>query len=149
MHAEVYRRVPDANAVVHTHADSCVALASVHRPLPAFHYMIYGFGGDDVPCVPYFPFGTRALGEAAGKALEARTACLLANHGMLARGRTLRQAFDATMRLETLARQYLLACTIGEPRLLTPDDMKAVAERYADYGRQPKAKVTPRWSSVP
>ncbi len=149
MHAEVYKRCADANAVVHTHADSCVALAAVHLPLPAFHYMIYGFGGDDVPCVPYFAFGSRALAEAAGKALVTRTACLLANHGMLARGRTLRQAFDATIRLETLARQYLLAKTIGEPVLLTEDEMKLVAERYADYGRQPKAKVTPRWSSVP
>jgi L-fuculose-phosphate aldolase len=146
IHAEVYRRVADAHAVVHTHADACVALAALHRPLPAFHYMIYGFGGADVPCVPYHPFGTRALGEAAGAALETRTACLLANHGMLSRGRTLAQALDAAVRLETLARQYLLALTVGEPVLLDEAQMRAVAERYADYGRQPKAKVTPRWS---
>lgn len=146
MHAEVYLRVGEAHAVVHTHADACVALAALHRPLPAFHYMIYGFGGADVPCVPYHPFGTRALGEAAGAALETRTACLLANHGMLSRGRTLAQALDAAIRLETLARQYLLALTVGEPVLLDEAQMRKVAERYADYGRQPKASVAPRWS---
>jgi L-fuculose-phosphate aldolase len=50
------------------------------------------------------------------------------------------------VRLETLARQYLLALSVGEPVLLDDTQMQAVARRYADYGRQPKAKFTPRWS---
>src|SRR5215472_9984613 len=106
MHAEVYQRVGAARAVIHTHADNCVALASLRMPIPAFHYMINLFGGDSVPCVPYATFGTSELGAAAGAALEERTACLLANHGMLTRGSTLREAFEAAVVLETLARQY-------------------------------------------
>lgn len=146
MHAEVYRRVPATQAVIHSHADHCVALACLRRPLPAFHYMVHSFGGDDVPCVDYFPFGTRELGAAAGAALEARTACLLANHGMLARGDTLSAALDATIRLEALARQYLIALSAGEPVLLSPAEMTVVAERYADYGRQQRP-VARRWQA--
>jgi L-fuculose-phosphate aldolase len=145
MHAEVYRRVPGAGAVIHTHADNCVALASLRTPIPAFHYMIHGFGGDDVPCVGYHPFGTAELGRAAGAALERRTACLLANHGMLTRGPTLRAAFDTAVRLETLARQYRLALSAGKPVILGEADMKTVAERYVAYGRQPRPPVKLPW----
>ncbi len=146
MHAEIYRRVADANCVVHTHADHCVALSALRRPLPAFHYMIQVFGGSDVPCVDYFPFGTRALGKAAGGALENRKACLMANHGMIARGTTIRAAFDAAVLLETMCRQYLCAAAAGDPVLLSAADMAIVARQFEDYGRQPRSPVKRRWT---
>jgi len=146
MHAEVYANVPQANAVIHTHADNCVALAALRKAIPAFHYMIHGFGGDDVPCVGYHAFGTRELACAAGEAMKTRTACLLANHGMLTRGPTLRSAFEAAIRLETLARQYRLALSAGEPVILCDADMQRVAERYVEYGRQPRPVAKLRWS---
>ena len=145
MHAEVYLRVPTAHAIVHAHADHCVALSCLRKPIPAFHYMVHAFGGGDVPCVPYYPFGTRELGAAAGAALEARSACLLANHGMLARGPTLRAALDSAILLEALARQYVLALSIGTPTLLSSAEMADVARRFADYGRQPRPRAKLRW----
>ena len=107
--------------------------------------MIHSFGGNDVPCVGYRPFGTRELGAAAARALEDRTACLLANHGMMSRGRTLRAAFDAAVRLEAMAKQYLMALSVGNPILLTGKEMAAVARQFEDYGRQPRSGVIPRW----
>jgi L-fuculose-phosphate aldolase len=145
MHAEVYSRVEAAQAVVHTHADNCVALAAHGKSIPAFHYMLQSFGGKDVPCVPYRPFGTRELGAAAGKALEDRTACLMANHGMLARGKTLHEAFETTLRLEVIARQYRMALTLGAPKILTDKQMALVARQFEDYGRQPRARIKRRW----
>lgn len=145
MHAAVYRHAPQANAVVHTHADGCVALSCFRRPIPAFHYMVQGFGGPDIPCVDYHPFGSRELAGAAGSALADRSACLLANHGMLARGATLSAAFDAAVKLEALARQYLKALSIGTPQLLSQAEMEVVAARYRDYGRPQKFGAAPRW----
>ncbi|SKA36126.1 L-fuculose-phosphate aldolase [Enhydrobacter aerosaccus] len=135
MHLAILNAYPYVNAVVHTHADYCVALSCVGKPIPAFHYMVAGFGGNDVPCVPYATFGTRALAEGAIAALRKRKACLLANHGMIASGASLQTAFDLTVRLETLARQYLLACQAGTPTILSDDEMARVLERYAGYGR--------------
>lgn len=135
MHAAVYAKVPTAKAVIHSHADYCVALACVRRKIPAFHYMVRYFGGDDVPCVGYATFGTRQLGAAAGAALKRHTACLLANHGMLARGATLRAAYDTACMLETLARQYWLTLCAGRPVLLSRKNMAEVAERFRDYRR--------------
>lgn len=140
MHAAIYRAVPGAGAVVHTHADACVALSCQRRPIPAFHYMIAGFGGDDVPCTGYAPFGSVELAELAAAALAGRSACLLANHGMIAHGPDLARAVAATRRLETLARQYLLALTAGPPVILDGAQMAEVRRRYAGYGQQPAAR---------
>ncbi len=145
MHLAVYNSVPTANAVVHAHADNCVALSCFRKPLPSFHYMVQGFGGRDIPCVDYFPFGSPELGEAAGAALVDCSACLLANHGMLARGATLSAAFDTAVKLEVLARQYLKALSIGTPHLLTEAQSEIVAVKYRSYGKPQPFGRAPRW----
>lgn len=134
MHTSILRAFPAANAVVHTHADACVALACLRKPLPAFHYMVASFGGSEVRCARYATFGTADLAASAVEALEDRTACLLANHGMIAVGKTLKAAFDTTVKLETLARQYLLTLSGGEPVLLSAEEMSRVGDRYGNYG---------------
>jgi L-fuculose-phosphate aldolase len=134
MHAAILKAFPEAGSVVHTHADACTALACLGEGLPAFHYMVAGFGGDDVRCAPYVTFGTPALAEVAVEALRGRTACLLGNHGMIVTGRDTRTALAGAVRLETLARQYLLARSAGTPRLLNSAQMGATRERYKTYG---------------
>ena len=119
MHAAIYEKHADAHAVVHTHSDYCVAVASHLVPLPGFHYLVGVFGGDDVPCVPYSTFGTQRLADDAAAALTDRTACLLGNHGMICHGPTLTRAVNQAHRLEIMCRQYVLARQLGEPKRLT------------------------------
>ena len=133
MHAAIYTAQPAAQAIVHTHADACTALACLNEDLPAFHYMIASFGGEDVRCAPYVTFGTPELARLAITALTGRTACLLANHGMIVHAASPHQALAAAMRLETLCRQYLLARAAGTPRLLTPAEMAAAMLRFRTY----------------
>ena len=87
-------------------------------------------------CAPYVTFGTPALARLAVAALAGRTACLLANHGMIVHARDCGARAD-TRRcvLETLCRQYLLARSAGAVRLLTADEMQAAHERYRTYGQ--------------
>ncbi len=133
LHAAVYDENPAVGAIVHTHADACTALSCLAEPLPPFHYMVVSFGGDDVRCAPYTTFGTPALATLAAEAMRGRTACLLANHGMIAAGPTLDAAVATALRLETLVRQYLLARAAGQPRLLTPQQMADAHRRYLTY----------------
>lgn len=137
MHAAIYQRHEEAGAVVHTHSDHCVALASSGMALPGFHYLVGTFGGGDVPCIPYSTFGTQQLADDAAQALTDRTACLLANHGMIARGRNLKQAVNLAQRLEIMCRQYLLARQFGEPSRLTPAQWEEffAQVRRNQYGR--------------
>ena len=134
MHAAIYRAFPVAECVVHTHADACTALASLNRELPPFHYMVVQFGGPDVRCAPYVTFGTPALAAHAVKALKGRTACLLANHGMILYASDTTQALARALLLESLCRQYLLALSAGKPRLLSTQEIKAATERFKTYG---------------
>lgn len=136
MHAAIYRAKPEAAAVVHTHSDYCTALSALGEAMPPFHYMVLGFGGADVPCAPYHSFGSPELAAAAVEALDARTACLLSNHGMICHGASLRAAVNAAIRLEVLARQYLIAASVRPPRLLTADELAAARERYKTYGNK-------------
>ena len=125
MHAAIYQRHAEARAVVHTHSDYCVAVASQVMPLPGFHYLVdlVGvFGGGDVPCVPYSTFGRQKLADDASEAVTERTACLLGNHGMIARGSNLKRAVNQAHRLEIMCRQYVLARQLGEPKRLTDAD---------------------------
>ena len=119
MHAAIYRDSPKANAVVHTHSDYCVAVACHNQPLPGFHYLVGVFGGPDVPCVSYSTFGSLKLAEDVAEALKARSACLMSNHGMIARGPNLASALKLAHRLEIMCRQYVLARALGEPSRLT------------------------------
>jgi L-fuculose-phosphate aldolase len=143
MHAAIYLADPAAMVIVHTHSDHATALACLNLPLPAFHYGVAEFGGEDVRCAPYATFGTPALARLAAEAIAGRTACLLANHGMICHASDADAALLAALRLETLARQYLIARAAGMPRLLTRADIAAARERYRSYGRQPNVVATP------
>lgn len=135
MHAAIYRAYPAAQCIVHTHADASTALACLNEDLPPFHYVVANFGGNDVRCAPYVTFGTPELARLAVRALDGRSACLLANHGMIVHGTTAEKALTAAIVLETLCRQYLLARSAGSVRLLTADEMRAAHDRYKTYGQ--------------
>ncbi|WP_158972199.1 class II aldolase/adducin family protein [Chachezhania sediminis] len=135
LHAMIYQARPEAGGIVHAHPTYCVAVSVLREPIPAFHYMVAGFGGTTVPCAPYVLFGTRDLAVAVADTLGQRySACLMANHGMIALGRDLDAAFRATERLETLAHQYQLARSMGPVALLTDDEMAEVHGAYKSYG---------------
>jgi L-fuculose-phosphate aldolase len=137
LHAQVYHNDATTTAVVHTHSDNCVAVACHCQALPPFHYLVGLFGGEDVPCVPYSTFGSQKLADDVSQALTTRYACLMANHGMTARGPTLPIALSLAHRLEILCRQYLLSRQLGEPRQLTTGDFASFKAQLSamGYGR--------------
>lgn len=138
-HQALYRSRPDLNAVVHSHATHAAALACLRRPLPAFHYMVAVAGGDDVPLTPYHLFGTEALSQAVAQAMRQRDACLMANHGLVAAGSTLAKAMKVAQEIESLCEIYLKALAVGEPVLLSRDEMAVVIERFGHYGKTARA----------
>ena len=133
-HQAILRGRPEAAAVVHTHAAYCTALSLLRRPIPAVHYMIAAFGGSSIRCAPYATFGTAELADLALAALEGRTACLLANHGMIVLAPDLPKAMWLAVELETLAKQYLLSLQVGTPVVLTEAEVAEAAAGFARYG---------------
>jgi L-fuculose-phosphate aldolase len=141
-HLDIVRARPEVGAVVHAHSPYATALAICGREIPAMHYMIAAAGGPSVRVAPYATYGTKELSDNALAALEGRSCCLLANHGMIATGPTLKRAMWLAVELETLARQYYLSLGIGGPQILSDDEVAHVIERFKDYG--PRAKSAPR-----
>jgi L-fuculose-phosphate aldolase len=133
MHRDVYAARPDAGAVIHAHAAFATTLACHERGIPSFHYMVAAAGGEDIRCAPYAPFGTQDLSDLAMQALASRRACLLGHHGLLTLGETLEAAMQLAVEVESLAQQYWQALQLGEPPLLTPEQMRDVLDRFVDY----------------
>ena len=130
LHADVLKGRPEAMAVVHCHPIHATALACHDRGIPAFHYMVAVAGGDEIRCAPYATFGTKELSDNVVKALGPRNACLLARHGMVTLGRDLESALRVAVEVETLARMYLQALQVGEPPVLSDEQMQAVHAQF-------------------
>ena len=136
VHHDVYRARSEVGAILHAHSPFATALACHARDIPPFHYMIARFGGPSIRCASYETFGTQALSDGALEALEGRTACLLANHGMIVLGRDLDHALGQAIEFEALCEHYLRACQLGEPEVLDDEEMERVINRFASYGQR-------------
>ncbi len=134
-HRDILLARPEMGAVVHTHSRCATALACLQREIPAFHYMVAVAGGDTIRCTPYALFGTQALSDLALQALVGRKACLLGNHGMIALGVDLAGALAMALEVEGLCEQYWSALQVGEPKLLSRDQMLEVLEQFKTYGQ--------------
>ena len=134
-HLDIYAQRDDAHAIVHAHAPFSTSLACLRRGIPAFHYMVAVAGGNDIRCAPYATFGTQALSDNVLGALADRSACLMANHGLVAIGQSLDAALALAVEVETLAEMYWRAMQIGEPVLLSEAEMALVVASFRTYGQ--------------
>ena len=134
-HQAILKKYPEINAVVHTHSVFASTLSVLGQDIPAFHYMIAVAGGDSIRCAPYAMFGTKELSDNILKAIQDRKACLLSNHGLVAVGKDLNEAFNIAEEVEHLSRLFVEAKKIGEPLLLNDRQMAEVLDRFNSYSR--------------
>ncbi|WP_328870427.1 class II aldolase/adducin family protein [Streptomyces sp. NBC_00287] len=135
MHLAVYGAT-DARAIVHTHAVHATAVSTLVQEVPAVHYITADLGGP-ARVAPYATYGTEELAENMLRALTDRTACLLQNHGTMAYGKTLPQAYDRTAQLEWMCRVWLTASSVPglSPSLLSGEQLTEVGEKLRGYGQ--------------
>ncbi len=137
-HKSILRAKPELNGIIHTHSMFATIVSIARENIPACHYMIAAFGGNSVVCADYATFGTPELSANILVAMEDRSACLLANHGMIAGGKDLDNAMWAAVELETLAKQYYHAKLAGGMVVLPDDEMARVVEKFKNYGQVQK-----------
>ncbi|NOD77667.1 MULTISPECIES: class II aldolase/adducin family protein [unclassified Ruegeria] len=141
-HRDILQKRADIDVVLHCHSVYATTLACHHRQIPAFHYMVGVAGGTTIPCAQYATFGTQDLSDAVLTALKDRTACLLAQHGQIAIGKTLDEALWLATEVETLSRLYVQALPLGEPPILSDDEMSRVIDQMQrmKYGFGPESE---------
>ena len=132
-HQDIYKNKRTAHAIVHTHSPHASAVSSHGKAIPAFHYMIALAGGDDIKCAEYATFGTRELSQNIINALEKRKACLMSNHGQVAFGYILKQAFELAQEVENICQQYIIALKLGEPKILSFAEMQKILDKVKNY----------------
>ena len=124
MHLEVYRGRPDVNAVVHAHPPVSTAFAVCRRGLetPYLSELVAGLG--QVPCTPSFAMlSTEEVPQSVRPYLADHNALLLANHGALAWGGDLWEAFDRLETVEHTAKIVLNAQLLGGGIPLTEEEV--------------------------
>src|SRR4030095_5995646 len=121
MHLLIYRERPDVKAVCHAHPPHGTAFAVAGLPIdqPILSEVILTLG-----CVPLAEYGTPStdeLSDAMRPLVKHHNALLMANHGAVAYGTDLWQAFDRLETLEHTAKIAILSRILGGSRNLSPD----------------------------
>ena len=135
MHRIFYKYRKDIKAVVHTHSKYATGLSCLGKKLPAIHYLL-AVAGLDVPCAKYATYGTVQLAKNAFDAMVGTKATLLSNHGLLTGGESLSEAYNIAQNVEFCCELYSIAKTMGEPEILSEEEMRNVMERFKDYGKR-------------
>ncbi len=112
LHMAIYRKRPQAGAVVHLHSLHSVAVScladidqdNILPPITAYYVMKIG----KLPLIPYFPPGDLSLAGAVEEKAATHRAVMLANHGPVVSGKNLDDAVFAAEELEDTAKLYLL-----------------------------------------
>tara|TARA_B100001175_G_scaffold109507_1_gene93025 strand:+ start:183 stop:839 length:657 start_codon:yes stop_codon:yes gene_type:complete len=132
-HRDIYLEKKDAQAIVHAHSPNATAVSSHGKSIPPFHYMIALAGGEDIKCAEYATFGTKELSNNVINALENRSACLMSNHGQVAFGKNLDDTFELAQEIENICHQYIIALKLGQPKILSFEEMKKVLDKTKNY----------------
>ena len=132
-HRDIYTNKKEAYAIVHAHSPHATAVSSHGKSIPPFHYMIALAGGDDIKCAEYATFGTEELSKNVISALQDRSACLMSNHGQVAFGKDLDQAFELAQEIENICHQYIIALKLGQPKILSSTEMSKILDKIIHY----------------
>lgn len=132
MHLACYKTRPDVMAAVHTHSTFATVISCLQKKIEPVHYLI-GFAGEEIECIPFYPIGSKKLGETAAGALKKRNAVLLGNHGLIAVGADMKFAFTVAEEAEFVAELYYRTEIAGGGKILTQEDVAPIINLAGNY----------------
>ena len=119
LHQFIYKSRPDILAVIHTHPVFATAFAAAGHALDknVFPEVILNIG--KVPFAQYACPSTEEVPKSIGKFVKTCKAILLANHGLVAFGVNLEEAYFITEKVERAAEILFYAKLLGGAKELT------------------------------
>lgn len=132
LHTAILRELPAVCAVVHTHSTYALTFSALGREIAPVSIELVAAGGA-IPVAPYACPGTPEVGQVSVEILKARPelkGLLLQNHGLVSVGATLEQAYEVAYDIEVGAQVYWRALQVGDPVVLTGEQMREARERY-------------------
>jgi L-fuculose-phosphate aldolase len=133
MHLLIYRLRPDVHGIVHAHPPTATGFAAAGVPLnqPLVCEVVIGLGS--IPLAKYGTPGTPELTEALEPLVPHFDAILMSNHGVVAYGTDLDQAYMKMETVEHFARIALVTHQLGHQQPLGAEEVKklvVVREKY-------------------
>ena len=134
MHTEIYKARRDVNAIVHAHPPFCTGFSCAGIPLdkPILPEAVMVLG--EITMVEYETPGTMSLAKKVAEAAKKCDVLVLENHGSVALGENLEQAYIRTEVLEEYAKVLLISNLLGSPKVLSEDEVKRL-RKFKVYGQ--------------
>lgn len=132
MHTAIYRAMPEVGAIIHTHSPYALAFAALREDIPITNIELF-LCGAPIPVAPWACPGTPEAGKVTVELFRQRPGlkiCLLRNHGLVAIGKNLENAFENALNAEVGMQAYHRALQIRQPEVITPDRIEQILERY-------------------
>ncbi len=138
-HGFVYREMPDAGGVAHTHSAYATAWAIHGEPIPCVMTAMADEFGGEIPVGPFALIGDEEIGRGVVETLAGHRspAVLMRAHGVFTVGASARDAVKTAVMCEDVARTVHLARALGPLEPLEPHHIDALWERYRNvYGQR-------------
>lgn len=132
MHRYIYLKDSSIEAIVHTHSTYATIFACAHQAIPPVHYTIADIG-KEVPVAPYARYGSKELAENVVETLGENNGVLLANHGVVATGSTLKDAYRRAEVIEEVAHLAYGSLTLNRLKTLSNQDLDEALEGFKSY----------------
>jgi L-ribulose-5-phosphate 4-epimerase len=135
-HLYVYARRPDVFGIGHTHSPYASSFAALGKPIPPCLTASAMLGGE-IPLGKYVPIGGAAIGAEIVASIGHARAILMQNHGVFTIGNSPKQATKMAVEVEEIAKITHLAMLMGQPIILTPEQLGQMDNLYTNiYGQK-------------
>ena len=137
-HLGCYLAREDIKAVVHTHPVLATAMATAGVQFKGLFPDFIALVGPEAPVLDYIVPGGEELREAVVRELKkGYNAVLLKNHGAVAVGENLKEAYYRSLLLEDAARFMMTMLSVGKTvRYLNPSEVKGIENLEAEDYRK-------------
>lgn len=131
----IFEKMPQVNAIIHTHQPYATAIGLVRGSLPATLVTLIDANRAAVPVAPWAASSNLGMGVVTVEHATDALAVILKHHGIIAFGSTLDEALYSAVYLEEGAKTYLLAAAIGEVPELGSAEIAEESAGWQNYGQ--------------
>ncbi len=135
MHLECFRKRPDITAVLHAHPSYSVGVSSTGQTIPPL-FPDYPAMVKSVAYLEYMIPTTHVLADAVAEVIEENDVVVMRNHGVLTVGKTMKEAFFFMQLVEESAKVFTISRTVGNPRILTDEEVEDFRNLSSEKYRQ-------------
>ncbi len=126
MHLAIYKARPDVSAIVHAHPPYGTAYASSNKTLNSKLTSEGSLVLGNIAFAKYALMGTQDLADLVANEAKNSNAILMENHGVIALGETLLEAFDKLEVLEFTAKMNFITETLNMRKPLSDKQAKEI-----------------------